>query len=288
MLGPEQNAFSQQNPKQSRHHPGTAPKSLGAKLRLLALRLLWKKSGGANSIHGCRTARRRPVFEPVPGERKRVRAVPGNRRLQKRLGMRKIPSLKKRRSEHGGSFSVKSRRSRRPLNTDNPVHLVLRSEIAFGERSLKRNRRIVLRTLFKFSKRFKVKVYEKAVCSNHIHCVVKAPNRRAMQNFFRVFAGQVAQEILQAHPLNEKESAERGVTQSMDSAHPKNRRSFWALLAYTRIVRWGFDFRTVLKYVVRNTLETERIIPYKPRQKFAILVVETGPAGGTQRIRRSG
>ncbi len=198
--------------------------------------------------------------------------------------MKKISSLRKRRSEHGGSFSVKSRRSRRPLNTDYPVHLVLRSEIAFGARSLKRNRRIVLRTLFKFSKRFEVKVYEKAICSNHIHCLVKAPSRRAMQNFFRVFAGQIAQEILNAHPLTASESADRGGTQSVGKTHPKNRRSFWTLLAYTRIVRWGFDFRTVLKYVVRNTLETERIIPYKPRRKYEIFVVETEP-GGTQRIR---
>ncbi len=200
--------------------------------------------------------------------------------------MKKISSLKKRRSEHGGSFSVLTRRSRRPLNSDNPVHLVLRSEIAFGARSLKRNRPIVLRTLFKFSKRFKVKVYEKAICSNHIHCVVKAPSRRAMQNFFRVFAGQIAQEILIAHPLTEmaRERGDRGGTSAGENTHPKNRRSFWTLLAYTRIVRWGFDFRTVLKYVVRNTLETERIIPYKPRRKFEVFVFETEP-GGTQRIR---
>ena len=184
--------------------------------------------------------------------------------------------MKQRRSEHGGSFAKGKRRARRPLNAKNPVHLVLKSERAIGRRNLKQNRPIVLRTLIKYSKRFGVKIHEKAICGNHIHCVVKAPNRFALQNFFRVVAGQIAQEILKSHPMAENEfTTNTKLDDILNNSHPKNRRSFWTSLAYTRIVRWGFDFRNVINYVVRNTLETERIISYKARRQFVGTLADT-------------
>ncbi len=104
---------------------------------------------------------------------------------------------------------------------------------------------------------FRVRVYETAVCGNHIHCVVRGYNRIKLQHFFRVFPGQVAQEILRMHPLqNGEEKAFRGGT------HPKSQKSFWSLLAYTRVVRWGQDFENVKAYIFKNTLETLRLIPY--------------------------
>lgn len=185
--------------------------------------------------------------------------------------MKNLNVLKQRRSEHGGSFANRKRRARRPLNTNNPVHLVLKSDNAIGRRSLKSNRGIVLRALGRYSKHFGIKIYEKAVCGNHIHCVVRSRSRTSMQNFCRVFAGQIAQEILRQHPYSAEELRlhhYRRKKKQEPPRHPKNRRTFWTSLVYTRIVRWGFDFRNVLNYVVRNFLETERIIPYKPRLRM--------------------
>ena len=171
------------------------------------------------------------------------------------MKLRKLASNN--RFDHGGVLSVRTRKRRRPLNPKKPVHLVLRSDLAKGRRSLLKNKALVLRILERFSKRFNVRVYEVAVCGNHLHCLVKARFRTQLQNFFRVFAGQVAQEILKLFPLQKKEAkAYRGGT------HPKNHKSFWSLLAYTRIVSWGRDFKNVRAYVFRNTLEALGLIAY--------------------------
>jgi REP element-mobilizing transposase RayT len=163
--------------------------------------------------------------------------------------------------EHGGDLAVTRRRSRRPVNPKKPVHIVLRSNLAVGRRSLLKNQETVKRVLIKFSKHFGVRIYERAICGNHIHCLVKADSRRSLQNFFRVFAGQVAQEILRDFPLQKHEKkAFRGGT------HPKNHKSFWSRLLYSRIVRWGRDFRGVRNYVIDNTLEALGLKPYRPRK----------------------
>lgn len=154
-------------------------------------------------------------------------------------------------------MALKKGKVRRPLDTKKAIHLVLRSDLAKGKRSLLRNKAMVLRILAIFAKRFNIRVYEVAVCGNHLHCLVKGRYRPQLQNFFRVFAGQVAQEILRLFPLQKnEEKAFRGGT------HPKSEKSFWSYLAYTRLVRWGVDFRNVKAYVFRNTLEALRLIPY--------------------------
>jgi REP element-mobilizing transposase RayT len=166
-------------------------------------------------------------------------------------------SRKKRTTEHGGVLALTSRKVKRPLNIRKPVHLVLRSDLAKGKRSLFRNKRLVLSLLRRYSKMFGVRVYETAVCGNHIHCCVRGDDRVRLQHFFRVFAGQVAQEILRMYPLQKGEAkAFRGGT------HPKSEKSFWSLLAYTRVVGWGRDFANVKAYIFKNTLETLGLITY--------------------------
>jgi REP element-mobilizing transposase RayT len=163
--------------------------------------------------------------------------------------------------EHGGVLTLKRRKSKRPLDIKRAVHVVLRSDLAVGKRSLKRNEKLVERVFDRFSRRFRIRVYQKAVCGNHIHCLVKAKTRKELQNFFRVLAGQIAQEILRRFPLQKFEKkAFRGGT------HPKNQKTFWSLLLYSRLVGWGRDFGNVSRYVIQNVLETMGIIPYQERK----------------------
>lgn len=175
-----------------------------------------------------------------------------------------IPKINR---EHGGTLALSRRRSLRPLDSKKPVHLVLRSDLAKGSRSLMRNQQIVLRVLQKFSYRFQIRIYEKAICGNHIHLVVKAKSRRNLQNFFRVFAGQIAQEILHKFPLQKHEAkAFVGVPGGTPKMHPKNQRTFWSLVLYSRIVSWGRDFNGVKNYVIQNVKEALGLIPYKERK----------------------
>jgi REP element-mobilizing transposase RayT len=186
--------------------------------------------------------------------------------------MKQLSFLPKSKREHGGSLALGKRRARRPLNIKKPVHLVLRSDLAKGRRSLMSNQSAVLKVLNKFSRRFHIRIYEKAICGNHIHLLVKAHSRRQLQNFFRVLAGQVAQEILNKYPLQKHESkafwggTPTGRGKKGKVAHRKNQRTFWSLLLYTRIVSWGRDYFAVKAYVIQNTKEALGLIAYKPRK----------------------
>jgi len=171
--------------------------------------------------------------------------------------------------EHGGILSVNKRRGRRSLATKESIHVTLRSEIATGDRSLLRHKDIIIAVMTKAQTLFRVKVYRFAICSNHIHLLIRGKNRTEIQNFFRVFAGQIAQAILKRFPrtreeIKKLEASQKGCT--------KNRRKFWQFLIYSRLITWGREFTRVVNYLVQNTLEALHIIAYKPRKK-----VRAGP-----------
>ena len=92
-----------------------------------------------------------------------------------------------------------------------------------------------------------------AVCGNHLHLLVRGLTREELQNFFRVFAGHVAQQILNLFPLSSHKIAET-------AGFAKNKRKFWQLLIYSRVVSWGRDFKYVAGYIYKNTLEALNII----------------------------
>ena len=172
--------------------------------------------------------------------------------------------------EHGGATAIQKRKEKRTISIKKPMHLVLRSDKAKGPRSFLKNKPLVLKLLRLYSKKFAVRVYEIAVCGNHIHCLVKGSNRKQLQNFFRVFPGQIAQEILQHHPLKPTEKkAFAGGT------HPKSQKTFWSLLLYSKLISWVREYLSTKNYIIRNTMEalglmayvrnTKRIKPANPK-----------------------
>jgi REP element-mobilizing transposase RayT len=124
-------------------------------------------------------------------------------------------------------------------------HLVLKSRLPILK--LKRNKALIANLLFKTSERFRIKIYNNSLNSNHIHLLVKAQNQKDLHNFLRLFAGQVAQRI--SHAVKGK----------------KNSNSFWLKPVWKRIVHWGRDFLNLHNYIYRNQLETLGLIPYLPR-----------------------
>lgn len=192
------------------------------------------------------------------------------------------------RKEHGGALSDRKRRSKRILSMKDPIHLTLRSDFAYGVRSLMKHRDLIRHMILKFSRRFKIKVYRHAICGNHIHLLIKGENRVGLQNFFRVLAGHIAQNILKQFPVTLSDrkhrefmlSKKRGgapqnhITSKKNTKNTakkptgcrKNQRQFWALLVYTRIITWGREFKSVSRYILQNTLEALQLIAYKPRK----------------------
>ena len=133
-----------------------------------------------------------------------------------------------------------------------------------------RHRPLIQKVIQKTKSRFHIRVYEMAIVSNHIHIVVKGKHRRDLQNFFRVMAGHIAQEILRAFPILPIEKARRGGAPSAGSMTTKMRETenkFWQTRIYSRIVSWGREYLRVKKYVIQNAQEAFGLIPYKPRAK---------------------
>ena len=191
--------------------------------------------------------------------------------------------------EHGGALSHQKRRSTRMLSMKDPIHLTLRSDLAFGSRSLMKHQKLIRHVIQKFARRYDVKVYRHAICGNHIHLLIKGDSRIGLQNFFRVVAGHIAQQIVKEFPitLSERKYADfklnqkRGGTSENTARNTvnatkktvgcrKNQRRFWALLVYTRIITWGREFKIVSRYILRNTLEALNLIAYKPRKNYRL------------------
>ena len=115
----------------------------------------------------------------------------------KQLSLLKAPSRKR---EHGGSLTVGQRRSRRPLDLKQSLHVTLKSHCAFGGRCLFRHKKMIRSVLLRSAQRFNIRIYNQAIASNHIHLSIRGKTREDIQNFFRVFAGHTAQQILKEAP----------------------------------------------------------------------------------------
>ena len=83
-----------------------------------------------------------------------------------------------------------------------------------------------------------------------MHLSVKGLSRQGLQNFFRVVAGHIAQEILRQYPLK------AGTAPRSRKPQP---RKFWDDLIFSRIVEWGRDFKNVCRYILHNTIEAESL-----------------------------
>ncbi len=216
-----------------------------------------------------------PVFGPIPRLSLNLEGAPPARPFalvigigavpmsksnvtSKQLKLFKQPKLKK---DHGGSLAVRKKRSRRPLNLKQSHHITMKSHHAVGIRSLFRHKKMILSLIKKNSSKFQVKVYEYALQGNHIHLLVKAQSREGLQNFFRVIAGHTAQRILKESPFRQAP----GGASNKPTGCKKNQRKFWSYLLYSRIITWGKEFKLVVRYIQRNTLELLQVIAYQPR-----------------------
>ncbi|MBY0384527.1 transposase [bacterium] len=146
--------------------------------------------------------------------------------------------------EHGGQLQLNKRKKRRPLAQNKPVHLILKSQIILQIGGFKTQERILSTLLSKYSKTYYIKIYETAVCSNHIHICLQSPNPESFKNFLRTLTGQIAFQIKQKFPEFKS-------------------KAFWEVRPYTKVISWGQQLNSVLNYIERNRLEASGWIQYK-------------------------
>jgi REP element-mobilizing transposase RayT len=174
-------------------------------------------------------------------------------------------------TSHGGELSRGKRKSFRPIDPKQVLHVVLRSSKARGSRSMlhPKHCNAIEGFVRKTAKRWGVRLYRYANVGNHLHLLVQVPTREAWKRFSKELSGGIAQIVTGA----QKGSS---LLRSQDpTVADSAKRGFWDGLLYTRIVSFGRDFKGLCRYIVKNLFEAEGV-PMKRlfAQGLRLLIVE--------------
>ena len=146
----------------------------------------------------------------------------------------------------GGGKATSHAKTKRIISTKQPIHLVMKSSLATGSRSLLKpqNRQAAERILSRTASKFGVRVYRQVLMGNHIHMVIRVHNRQEFAKFLKSAPSLIAQHILRL---------KRGQKSELLAVL---KRGFWDARPFTRVVSsWGQDYRRVLKYLARNLIQ---------------------------------
>ena len=186
----------------------------------------------------------------------------------------------------GGALLEGKRKHSRPLSAKDSLHFVLRSRWATGKDSflVPRNRKVIENIITHFSQKFGVKIYERALNSNHIHLLLRITNRPLYRAFIKAVSGKIASQVMgqQSFQLFCKSRQPRSfetakmsmagdgvkTTEENSTEISKKSQGFWEFRPFSRIVNWGRDFKTCVQYLKQNVLEAMGFTPYKPRKNY--------------------
>jgi REP element-mobilizing transposase RayT len=182
---------------------------------------------------------------------------------------------KSKKSDFGGSLLTSNPKEQRPLSTKKTIHLVLKSKVAFGQRSLLAPR-FVDKVNFIVQSQARlcgVRIYSFVNVGNHIHLIVKITNRTLYKRFIRAVTGLIARLITNKQRSQAKHlsgSAESSTSASKDSASLKmqsdkqstQKAGFWLARPFTRYVTWGNEYSRVKKYMIKNQKQAQQIQSY--------------------------
>lgn len=184
----------------------------------------------------------------------------------------KLLPLPKNSKFFGGELLRGRRKSQRPLSAGQAIHLVIRSQWTKKRFALshKNNLPNVKKVLISTAQKYKIRIYQYSIVSNHIHIIFRARRRWQYRAFVCVITGQIAQTIMGNLSFKNflKQLEGEGVRQER---RQHKEQQFWDHRPFTRILDWGRDFRTCMRYVRQNTLESLGSIPYKKRIDYYYL-----------------
>ncbi len=142
----------------------------------------------------------------------------------------------------GGELLAGKRKSKRPLCSKRPIHLVLHSEEALKRGSFRKYESSLLKLWNHQIQKYGLTLYKISVNSNHIHAVIKIPDRRSYMIFIKSLTSKIVKLL-------------------------NGSKNFFTYRPFTRILSWGREFRAVLNYVKQNILEAIGAVAYKPRKR---------------------
>ncbi len=193
----------------------------------------------------------------------------------------------KHRYSHGGSLRrVRKGRGVRPLACKLPLHVVLKiNPSRLKHRSLRAHRsfKLIHYIVQRYAQMFYVKVEQITIQHDHLHLLIRTSRRSSFHYFFRVVAGQIAQEFLKRglsfenHEVQRKtrvtdtpqvtkkagdRSRDREDLASNKSSQKNETAEFWKFRPFSRVVKGYKAYKTVRDYIQLNELEATGRIQY--------------------------
>ncbi len=183
---------------------------------------------------------------------------------------------------YGGTLrNLRKGRGQRPLSCSEPLHLVFKlNKDRLKTRTLRstRNFKLVNHIIQKYAQKFFIKIEQVSIQSDHIHCLLRTSRRSHFHYFFRVVAGQIAQQFENLELLNsptpirpkslttvmpktllkmKKEEVQSSVTDTPRTAH-----RLWKYRPFSRVVRGYKAYLIVRDYIQLNEKEATGVIRY--------------------------
>lgn len=141
-------------------------------------------------------------------------------------------------SEFGGALLKRKRKTARPLTSKKPIHIVIRSTKARGPHSFANNRKRLDQELRRCSIKWGIKVYRRVWVWDHLHAIIKIPNRTLYKNWIRELNSAIVRSL--------------------------KAKDFFELRPYTRVIEWGKHLLQAKSYLELNEMETFGVRPRKP------------------------
>lgn len=166
--------------------------------------------------------------------------------------------------QFGGALLKGNPKEKRPLTLKTPLHLVLKSQKAFGPSSMltKAHAKKIDQLVRKQAAACGVKIYHFVNVGNHLHLVVRLQDRRLYRVFIRAVSGLIARQVLgtERGPKSEAQelSADIEVTSELTSEVKTQKTQFWVARPFTRLVTWGPDYKGLTLYMKKNQAQADR------------------------------
>ncbi|MBL7688423.1 MAG: transposase [Bdellovibrionaceae bacterium] len=146
-----------------------------------------------------------------------------------------------------GKRTTRAARQRRPRATKEAMHLVLRSDVARGTKSLLKYDGVVRAVIAKLAQKHGVRIYRIVNAGNHLHITLKLSKQFLWKGFISGITGGIARAV--------------GFKRV-----PNSKVGFWNSRPFTRLIAWGRDYNIVKDYHTLNQLEADGAVP--PRSQM--------------------
>lgn len=160
---------------------------------------------------------------------------------------------------HGGDLRQKRKgRGHRPLSCKDPHHIVFKiNQNSLKQLSLRsfQTHRLVHLIIETYSQKFFIKIEQLTIQNDHIHLLIWTSRRSLFHYFFRVVAGQIAQQL-------KKEGLLASVKTKNVTDTPKIKGKLWKHRPFSRIVKGYKAYKIVRNYIQLNIKEAEGKIKY--------------------------